>query len=62
MPFGAGRRICIGMGFAMLEVTVILATLVRGFRFKTGPGYRLALDVSLTTRPKGGLPLLIEAA
>jgi cytochrome P450 len=61
LPFGAGPRVCIGMGFAMLEMTVILATLLRDFRFKTLPCHRMALDVSLTTRPRGGLPLLIEA-
>jgi cytochrome P450 len=61
LPFGAGSRICIGMGFAMLEMTAILATLVRDFRFKTAPRHRMELDISFTTRPKGGLPLLIEA-
>jgi cytochrome P450 len=60
LPFGAGPRICIGMGFAMLEMTTILATLVRDFHFDTVPGHRLELAPSFTTRPKGGLPLLIE--
>jgi cytochrome P450 len=61
LPFGAGPRICIGTGFATLEMTAILATLIRDFRFKTVPGHRMELDTSFTTRPKGGLPLLIEA-
>lgn len=61
LPFGAGPRICIGTGFAMLEMTTILATLVRDFRFKPVPGHRLELDIRFTTRPKGGLPLLIES-
>jgi cytochrome P450 len=61
LPFGAGPRICIGMGFATLEMTAILATLIRDFRFRTAPGHRVELDMSFTTRPKGGLPLLIEA-
>jgi cytochrome P450 len=61
LPFGAGPRICIGMGFATLEMMAILATLIRDFRFKTVPGHRIELDMSFTTRPKGGLPLLIEA-
>ncbi len=61
LPFGAGPRICIGMGFAMLEMITILATLVRDFRFKTVPGHRAELDISFTTRPKGGLPLLVTA-
>jgi len=60
LPFGAGPRICIGMNFAMLEMTTILATLVRDFRFKTVPGHRMELAPTLTLRPKGGLPLLIE--
>jgi cytochrome P450 len=60
LPFGAGPRICIGMSFAMLEMTAILATLVRDFRLDTVPGHRLELEPSLTTRPKGGLPLFVS--
>lgn len=60
MPFGAGPRICIGMGFAMLEMVAILATLVREFRFTAVEGYRLELAPDFTTRPKGGPPLIIE--
>ncbi len=60
MPFGAGPRICIGSNFAMLEMTTILATLVRGFRFKPAPGHQVALASHLTLRAKNGLPLVIE--
>jgi cytochrome P450 len=59
LPFGAGPRICVGMGFALLEMTAILATLVRAFRFETEPGHRLELAPSFTTRPKGALPLRV---
>lgn len=34
MPFGAGQRKCVGDIFAMLEATVVLAGVVRGFDFK----------------------------
>lgn len=60
MPFGAGPRICLGMSFAMLEMATLLASFVREFRFSTVPGRRLAIDARFTTRPKGGMPLLIE--
>lgn len=59
LPFGAGPRICAGMGFAMLEMATILATLVRDFRFETVPGRRLELAPVFTTRPKGALPLIL---
>lgn len=61
LPFGAGPRICIGMSFALTEMIVLLATLVRGLRFKTAPGHRVALATKMTLRAKNGLPLLIEA-
>ncbi len=34
MPFGAGPRICLGAAFAMTELAVTLATLVRAARFR----------------------------
>lgn len=57
LPFGAGPRICVGMGFALTEMATIVATLLREFRFETVPGHRLELAPSFATRPKGALPL-----
>jgi cytochrome P450 len=62
LPFGAGPRICIGMGFALMEATIILATLVSRFRFRLPPGYAPRPRMILTLRPEGGLPLIIERA
>ena len=36
LPFSAGPRVCIGASFAMIEAVVILASLVRAFRFRLG--------------------------
>jgi cytochrome P450 len=62
IPFGAGPRICIGMNFALLEMSAILATLVREFRFKEAQGFHPKLAPNITLRPDSGLLLLIEAA
>ena len=33
MPFSAGPRVCTGAGFAMAEGVILLAMLVRAYRF-----------------------------
>ncbi|KAG0518511.1 hypothetical protein BDA96_09G182100 [Sorghum bicolor] len=34
MPFGAGRRICPGMGYAMLHLDYFLANLITAFEWR----------------------------
>lgn len=57
MPFGAGPRICIGMAFAMMEATAILATLIRGAHFKVSPDHNPEPISRVTLVPKGGMPM-----
>lgn len=61
LPFGAGPRICIGMGFAMLEATAILATLVRRTRLTAEPGHVPHPVLRITLRPEGGMPMRVSA-
>ncbi|GJN19879.1 hypothetical protein PR202_gb07194 [Eleusine coracana subsp. coracana] len=43
MPFGAGRRICAGLGVAMLHLEYFVANLVREFEWKEVPGHEVDL-------------------
>lgn len=60
MPFGAGPRICIGQGFAMIEAVLILATLAQRLRFRLIPNTRIVPVGKITLRPSPGLPMTIE--
>ncbi len=59
LPFGAGPRVCIGMGLALTECLVVLATLLPAFRFvPTRPGMP-ANQFRVTLRPKGGMKMKV---
>jgi len=49
-PFGGGPRICIGNHFAMMEAVLVLATLIRDYRFELLPGQTLELQPAVTLR------------
>ncbi len=60
-PFGGGPRLCIGNAFAMMEGTLLLATLVQRFRFDLSPGARVVPFPSVTLRPRHGLTMHLSA-
>ncbi len=62
MPFGAGPRICIGMAFAMLEATAMLATMVQHARFETIAGHEPFPVARVTLIPKNGMLLRVVTA
>jgi cytochrome P450 len=59
-PFGAGPRSCIGEQFAWTEAVLVLATLARRWRLRLAPEHRVALQPSITLRPRGGMPMALE--
>jgi len=59
IPFGAGPRICIGMGFSMQEALIILATILKRFRLDLVPGHPVEPQARLTLRPKHGLRMRV---
>ncbi len=60
IPFGQGPRICIGAAFAMQEAMLILASLVRNFRFEPGLGPDPMPTARLTIRSLEGIKLHIR--
>ncbi|MBV7408079.1 cytochrome P450 [Maritimibacter sp. DP1N21-5] len=60
LPFGAGPRVCLGMGFAMQEAVIVLATLLARYRFRAVPGKEPDPVMILSLRPDGGVWLEVE--
>ncbi|TDB81435.1 cytochrome P450 [Actinomadura sp. KC216] len=59
LPFGGGRRICVGAGFAMLEATLMLATISRTHRLDLAPGVTVPGRAEVTYRPAGPVPMRV---
>ncbi|MFT4979407.1 MAG: cytochrome P450, partial [Myxococcota bacterium] len=53
LPFGGGRRKCIGSHFALLESRIVLASLLRRLDLSLLPGARIQPHASVTLRPTG---------
>jgi cytochrome P450 len=60
IPFGAGRRGCVGAGFAQLESVLLLATLTRRFRLDLLSGGLPDPVAHVTLRPGNCLPMRLS--
>jgi cytochrome P450 len=60
LPFGAGRRLCIGEEFAWMQGVSILASVARRFRLTLAAGQAVVPDPNVTLRPRGGLRMQIH--
>lgn len=59
-PFGAGPRTCIGNHFAMQELIIMTASILKRLRVLPQPGFDVQPDALITLRPKHGMMLRFE--
>ncbi|CAF0859585.1 unnamed protein product [Adineta steineri] len=61
LPFSSGPRSCIGQNFAMLEAKIMLAMIIKRFRFQLIPGQKHVPDIAVTLRPKYGMWMKVSS-
>lgn len=59
-PFGGGPRICIGNNFALMEATLVLATIAQKYRLKLAPDAVVTPLPSMTLRPAQGVKVILS--
>lgn len=59
-PFGGGPRQCIGASFALVEATLILATLAREVELTAVPGFPVTPKPGITLRPRHGIRMVVS--
>lgn len=57
-----GPRSCIGQRFATVEMKSLLISILQRFKIEEKPGHIVEVQSSITSRPKGGLPLIFTSA
>lgn len=55
LPFGLGPRICIGQGFALQEMLIVLARILPAFRFELAAPEKVFPQARITLQPSGGM-------
>ena len=59
VPFGGGRRICIGKRFGQIEVKLVATMLLQRLRLDAMPGRSMTVRQMPTLSPRGGLDMRV---
>ncbi|MFW5942457.1 MAG: cytochrome P450 [Chloroflexota bacterium] len=60
-PFAAGKRICLGNHFSLLETHIMLAILAQRFDPQLPPGYQADFKVAGILNISNGLPMILKS-
>jgi cytochrome P450 len=60
IPFGGGRRRCLGASFAMLEMKLVLRTVLARNEVRFGDGVELSRRRAITLSPRRGAPTVLR--
>jgi cytochrome P450 len=60
MPFGGGKRICIGNQFALMEAQIVLSTIASEAAFELTSSRPVEPEPLITLRPKGGIHVRVR--
>lgn len=60
MPFGGGPRLCIGNNFAIMEIQLVLAAILKRFQLRLDPNHAVSAKPLITLRPKKGIMMYIN--
>uniref|UniRef100_A0ACD5YBB2 Uncharacterized protein n=1 Tax=Avena sativa TaxID=4498 RepID=A0ACD5YBB2_AVESA len=61
LPFGAGARTCLGQGFAMAELKVLLALILSSFEVALSPAYHHSPALRLVVEPEHGVQVILKS-
>lgn len=60
IPFGGGSRVCIGEGFAKMELVLVLATLLQNWSLESVSDREPGVDMKMVYQPKNGLRMRLR--
>jgi cytochrome P450 len=60
IQFSQGPRDCVGKTMSVMEQIVVVATLLRNFRFELKPGYEFGTRADIVNSPLNGLPVRVH--
>ena len=60
MHFGGGPRLCIGNNFALMEMQIILAMMIKRYKFELIEGQDIDINPLITLRPRNGIKVRVK--